>query len=92
MLMWLRGFLKALSLEEALRLALSWGRYSEAQFGDAAREFERSAALDPRNAATHYRLAQVYGRLGKSEAARVELEVHARLVREQEMRNEPGSR
>jgi tetratricopeptide (TPR) repeat protein len=49
-------------------------------YADAAREFERAADLNPADAATHYRLSRVYDRLGKSDAARRERDIHARLI------------
>ncbi len=52
----------------------------EHRFPDAAREFERAAALEPDDPATHYRLAQVYDRLGKREAATSERQRHAALM------------
>jgi tetratricopeptide (TPR) repeat protein len=54
------------------------------RFAEAAREFERASALDPRDSATHYRLSRVYERLGKRDAAKVERETHARLVAAQD--------
>jgi tetratricopeptide (TPR) repeat protein len=52
----------------------------------AAAEFARAAELDPRDSAAHYRLSRLYDRLGKSEEARREREIHARLVGEEEER------
>jgi tetratricopeptide (TPR) repeat protein len=54
------------------------------RYQDAAREFERAAEIDPADAATHYRLARVYDRLGKTDAARAQRELHAKLVQAQE--------
>jgi len=51
---------------------------------EAAREFETAAQLDPTDPATHYRLARVYDRLGKPEAANKEREQHAKLVEAQQ--------
>ena len=53
-------------------------------FGASAAEFERAAALDPTDPATHYRLSRVYEKLGKHEAALTEREQHARLVKAQD--------
>ena len=36
------------------------------KFDAAAQEFERAAALEPSDPAVHYRLAQVYDRLGNA--------------------------
>jgi tetratricopeptide (TPR) repeat protein len=48
------------------------------RFPDAAEEFEKAAALDGNDAATHYHLARVYDRLGKPELAERERERHKR--------------
>lgn len=53
-------------------------------FERAAAEFERAAALRPDDAATHYRLARDYDRLGKHEAAQKQREIHAALIKAQE--------
>ena len=53
-------------------------------YPEAAREFERAAELDPTDPATHYRLSRVYDRLGKTDAARTERELHAKLVEAQQ--------
>ena len=50
------------------------------EYPEAAREFERSAELDPSDPATHYRLSRVYDRLGRSDAARSERALHAKLL------------
>jgi tetratricopeptide (TPR) repeat protein len=47
---------------------------------DAAAELRRAAELDPSDAATHYHLARVYDRLGKSTEAQAERALHARLT------------
>jgi tetratricopeptide (TPR) repeat protein len=49
----------------------------------AAKEFERAAELNPKNASVHYRLARVYDRLGKTDAAKAEHALHERLSREE---------
>jgi tetratricopeptide (TPR) repeat protein len=54
------------------------------QYADAAREFERAAELAPNDAATHYRLSRVYDRLGKTEAAKAERDLHAKLEKAQQ--------
>jgi tetratricopeptide (TPR) repeat protein len=54
------------------------------RFGDAAAAFERAAKLAPSDPATHYRLARDYDRIGKHEAAQIEREKHAQLVKAQE--------
>ena len=54
------------------------------RFAEAAAEFERAAKLAPRDAATHYRLARDYDRLGKHDAAQFERTLHAELVKSQE--------
>jgi tetratricopeptide (TPR) repeat protein len=77
---------KAISLNEAdasAHFELGALYYRKQLYAESAREFERSAALEPENAATHYRLANVYSRLGKHEAAQAERELHARLARDQ---------
>jgi Tfp pilus assembly protein PilF len=53
-------------------------------FDKAAREFERAAELKPSDAATHYRLARDYERLGRAEDARKQRELHAALIAAQE--------
>jgi tetratricopeptide (TPR) repeat protein len=54
------------------------------RFEDAAREFAKSAELDPANPAPHYRLSRDYARLGRSADAQSELNQHARLVKAQD--------
>ncbi len=53
-------------------------------FEQAAREFERASALKPDDAATHYRLARDYDRLGRHDAAEKERQIHAGLIKAQE--------
>ena len=47
---------------------------------EAAREVQRSAELNPKEAAPHYHLARLYDRLGRNSDAVAEREVHARLT------------
>jgi len=54
------------------------------RFTEAAAAFERAAKLAPSAPATHYRLARDYDRIGKHEAAQIEREKHAQLVKAQE--------
>ena len=49
-------------------------------FAGAAREMERTAALEPKQAAPHYRLARLYDRLGRTQAAARERARHAQLT------------
>jgi tetratricopeptide (TPR) repeat protein len=49
------------------------------RYPEAAREFERAAELAPNDPATHYRLARLYDRLGKPDAATAERAKHAAL-------------
>jgi tetratricopeptide (TPR) repeat protein len=56
----------------------------EERYAEAVKEFVRSSELDPNEPATHYRLSRLYDRLGKSEDARREREIHAKLVAAQE--------
>jgi len=53
-------------------------------FPDAAAAFERAAQLAPSDAATHYRLARDYDRIGKPAAAQLERDKHAQLVKSQD--------
>ena len=50
------------------------------KFEEAAREVQRSAELNPNDAAPHYHLARLYDRLGRSSDAQTERELHARLT------------
>ena len=54
------------------------------RFADATVEFAHAAELAPSDPAAHYRLARDYDRIGKHEAAQVEREKHALLVKAQE--------
>jgi tetratricopeptide (TPR) repeat protein len=54
------------------------------RFPEAAEALERAAALNGSDPATHYRLARVYDRLGKRDAARLERDEHARLLKSTE--------
>jgi tetratricopeptide (TPR) repeat protein len=49
-------------------------------YKDAAVELEKSIKLDGAQAMPHYHLARVYDRLGKPDKAKVEREIHQRLV------------
>ena len=49
------------------------------KFEEAARELRRSIELNPGDPVPHYRLARVYDRLGKTDEARAERAVHAKL-------------
>ena len=53
-------------------------------YEESAHEFERSAQLDPSDPATHYRLSRVYDRLGRTDAARAERDLHGKMVEAQE--------
>ncbi len=53
-------------------------------YEDAAKEFVRSIALNPKSSTPHYRLARVYDRLGKKQEAAAERTRHAALVAEEE--------
>jgi len=77
---------KALAIDERnaaahFELGVMFDR--ERRYADAARELERAAELAPADPATHYRLSRVYDRLGKTEAARAERDLHAKLERAQ---------
>jgi tetratricopeptide (TPR) repeat protein len=50
------------------------------QWQEAANELSQSIAFNPTNAAAHFHLAHVYGRLGKPEQARAERAEHERLA------------
>jgi tetratricopeptide (TPR) repeat protein len=54
------------------------------RFTEATASFEWAAKLAPSDPATHYRLARDYDRIGKHEAAQIEREKHAQLVKAQE--------
>jgi tetratricopeptide (TPR) repeat protein len=51
----------------------------ERKFEEAARELRRSIELNPGDPVPHYRLARIYDRLGKTDEARAERAVHAKL-------------
>jgi Flp pilus assembly protein TadD len=51
----------------------------QGQFEEAEREIRRGSTLNPNDPVPHYRLARIYDRLGRSEQARAEREIHARL-------------
>jgi tetratricopeptide (TPR) repeat protein len=46
---------------------------------EAAQEIQHSIDLNPQDPASHYRLARLYDRLGKTAEARAERELHAKL-------------
>jgi len=52
---------------------------SENQFAQAASTLEKAAALDPTLEEAHYRLAQVYRRLGNEAKAKLEFDAYQRL-------------
>ena len=52
-------------------------------FRAAARHLERAIQLSPKTPAPHYRLARVYDRLGKAEAAQAERAQHEKLTAEE---------
>jgi tetratricopeptide (TPR) repeat protein len=54
---------------------------SERDLAGAANEYERSAALNPKEPGTHFRLARVYERLGRKEDAARERRLHEELDR-----------
>ena len=58
------------------------------RFADAAAAFEAAARMAPDDAATHYRLARDYERIGKREEAKRERERHAELVKKEEGKRE----
>lgn len=53
------------------------GKHSYKEAGD---ELRRSIELDPKQPIAHYHLARVYDRLGESEKAKTEREMHAKLT------------
>jgi tetratricopeptide (TPR) repeat protein len=53
----------------------------EQKYPEAAAQLERSVALNPEDAAAHFRLARVYDRLGRTADAARERAVHERLSR-----------
>ena len=50
------------------------------KFQEAAAELERSEALNPKDAGVHYHLARVYDRLGQSDKAVEQREIHKQLT------------
>jgi Flp pilus assembly protein TadD len=62
-----------------LALALEQKR----DFAAASKELERAVALNPKDPTVHYRLARIYDRLGKSDAAAVERALHEKLTAEE---------
>jgi Flp pilus assembly protein TadD len=50
------------------------------RYQEAATELTQSIALDPKQAMTHYHLARVYDRLGESDRAKAEREIHQQLT------------
>jgi tetratricopeptide (TPR) repeat protein len=59
----------------------------------AEKHLARAVELDPKSSKTHYHLARVYTRLGKTEQARAEHELHEKLTEQerQAMRSGMGS-
>ncbi len=55
----------------------------EQRQSEAIADFERAIAADPQLAEAHYRLGRLYGRAGKAEQGRRELEIHQALVKAQ---------
>ncbi len=53
------------------------------RFPEAAAEFNTAIRLNPKEPMPHYHLARVYDRLGDSEKAKTEREIHARLSADQ---------
>jgi Flp pilus assembly protein TadD len=49
-------------------------------YAAAARELEKSVALDPKDSAARFRLARVYERLGRKEDAAAQRALHEKLV------------
>jgi len=52
-------------------------------FAGAAKHLELAVALNPKDSAIHYRLARIYDRLGKSDAAAAERALHEKLSAEE---------
>jgi tetratricopeptide (TPR) repeat protein len=52
-------------------------------YAGAAAEYERSIALNPKDATSHYRLSRIYDRLGKPEVAARERALHATLSQQE---------
>jgi tetratricopeptide (TPR) repeat protein len=52
-------------------------------FADAASELRKAIQFDPKQPMPHYHLARVYDRLGESDKAKTERDIHARLSDEQ---------
>jgi len=59
-------------------------------YAESAREFERAAQLNPSDPTTHYRLSRIYDRLGKTDAARTERELHGKMVEAEEAARNPA--
>lgn len=55
----------------------------KALFSDAARHLERSIELNPKDPAAHYRLARVYGRLGRKAESEQQRALHEKLSEEE---------
>ena len=53
---------------------------SKHDYPDAAKELTASTQLDPKQPMPHYHLARVYNRLGESERAKTERDIHQRLT------------
>jgi tetratricopeptide (TPR) repeat protein len=69
--------LKEENSEAHLQLGILLDRKKE--YAEAATHLERSAQLNPRDPAVHYRLARVYDRLGRKEEAARQRELHEKL-------------
>ena len=59
-------------------------------YAGAAAEYERSIALNPKDATSHYRLSRVYDRLGKPEVAARERALHATLSQQEKAAKTPA--
>jgi tetratricopeptide (TPR) repeat protein len=57
--------------------------YSRRDYQDAVDFFRRATAADPQLAEAHYRLGMAYDRVGEREQAKVELDLHEKIEREQ---------